>query len=867
MWRSLVKTRRLAPPSRSLASVASSPVVDTESDVVIVGGGVVGTSIAYHLAKYGAKNVILLEKTELTAGSTWHAAGLVTYFNPGINLKKFHQYSLDLYKTLYEETGASVGLHEPGSIRICTTPQRMDEAKYQQSRQNWHPGYQKIITPEEIAVLHPLLNMDGILGGIHTKGDGHIDPYSVTMALAKGARQHGTTILQHTPALSLHERADGSWDVATKHGTLHAKTVVNCTGFWGRELIEQLGVDLPLVSIEHQYVITNSIPDVQALPSELPVIRDLENSYYLRQERTGMLIGPYEEAAKMQVRLDWQATGVPPSFGKELFPSDVDRIFPHLEAAMERMPSLADAGIQNVTCGPICYAPDALPIVGPLPRHGSKRLPNIFVANGMSYGIAHGGGCGDYVARWILDGEPPYDLTEIDPSRYGTWTTPAYVAEKARESYGDNNLITHPYIDKKRGRNMRPTSLYTLLRQKGAQFGAHAGWEVPHWFAATPDEQGHEASFYRTNAFAAVKRECHVVMEHVGITDLSAFSTYEVSGPRARHFLESLCANSIPETGKVRVCHMLTPKAKVMAELTISAIADDHFYVVTGSGSELHDLRWMESYLDEWQYSSQDVSLRNTSDDVGVLGVAGPDAEILLQHLTRTDVSAATFPFMHFATMDVADVATRVMRLSFTGELGFELHVPLNEVATVYKALWAAGDKLGLRVGDVGTWAVNAMRLEKGFRVWGLDMNKDTNPLEAGLGFFVKVNKKTPYIGQAAVQQIAKDGPARTLVMLDVHNDPPKPGHRLIDAAGNEAVWSNGRVVGNTTCGGYGHIVGKSIAFAYVPTELAVPGHSVDIELVGHLYKATIALEPFMDTQPTRVRKELKKKKAQAIVG
>ncbi|RHY63028.1 hypothetical protein DYB38_002961 [Aphanomyces astaci] len=360
--------------------------------VVVIGGGVVGTSIAYHLAKYGAKNVVLLEKTELTAGSTWHAAGLVTYFNPGINLKKFHNDSLNLYKTLEAETG-------------------------QQSRQNWHEAFQALISPDEIAAKHPLLNMDGILGGIYSKGDGHIDPYSVTMALAQGAKLHGAHICQHLPALDLSEQSDGTWHVSTAKGTIHANTIVNCTGFWGRELLQGcFNVDLPLVTIEHQYVITNSIAQVAARGNDqLPVIRDLEASYYLRQERTGMLIGPYEAGTDMKVRTDWQSNGVPSEFGKELFAPDVDRILPHLEAAMHRMPVLQEAGIQNVTCGPICYAPDALPLVGYLPH---RRLRNVFIANGMSYGIAHGGGCGDYVAKWILHGEPPYDLTEIDPARY-----------------------------------------------------------------------------------------------------------------------------------------------------------------------------------------------------------------------------------------------------------------------------------------------------------------------------------------------------------------------------------------------------------------------------------------------------------------
>ncbi|CAK4610834.1 hypothetical protein LEN26_016671 [Aphanomyces euteiches] len=818
-----------------------------KSDVVIIGGGVVGTSIAYHLAKYGAKNVVLLEKTELTAGSTWHAAGLVTYFNPGINLKKFHNYSLNLYKTLEDETGQSVGLHTPGSIRICTTPARMDEAKYQQARQNWHEAFQAIITPEEIAEKHPLLNMDGILGGVYTTGDGHIDPYSVTMALAQGARQHGAFICQYLPALKLNEKADGTWDVTTSKGTIHAKTIVNCTGFWGRELLQSVGVDLPLVSIEHQYVITNSIPEVKSLSQELPVIRDLEHSYYLRQERTGMLVGPYEAANLMKVRLDWQADGVPAGFGKELFPPDVDRILPHLEAAMERMPVLAEAGIQNVTCGPIAYAPDAYPLVGPLPH---RKLRSVFIANGMSYGIAHGGGCGDYIARWVLDGEPPYDLTEIDPARYGKWTTPEYTAAKARESYGDNNLITHPIVDKKAARpTYRITPIHEKLAKDGAQFGHHSGWEVPHWFAKAPAEVGHEPSFYRSNSFEPVRRECQIIMEKVGITDLSSFATYEVSGASARDFLEYVGSNTIPATGKISICHLCTPKGKVMGELTITAIDENQFYVVTGAGSELHDLRW----LDEHSVGFPDVKIENTSDETGVLGLAGPHAAQVLGAVTNGD----SFPFMKYKTATINGIDVRVLGLSFTGEAGFELHLPLKDLDKVYHAVWAAGKPFGIE--NVGSFAVNSLRLEKGFRVWGREMNKDTTPLQAGFHRFVKANKPVPFIGQAALQAELANGSTKTLVFLHVHTDQPAPGHKPLDAWGNEAVWHNGSVVGYTTSGDYGHIVKKSIAFAYVPPSLAKEGETVQVELIGHKYDATVHLQPFMDTQPTRVRKAAKK--------
>ncbi|ETV66107.1 hypothetical protein, variant 2 [Aphanomyces astaci] len=744
----------------------------------------------------------------------------------------------------------------------------MDEAKFQQSRQNWHEAFQALISPDEIAAKHPLLNMDGILGGIYSKGDGYIDPYSVTMALAQGAKLHGAHICQHLPALDLSEQSDGSWHVSTAKGTIHANTIVNCTGFWGRELLQGwLNVDLPLVTIEHQYVITNSIAQVAARGNDqLPVIRDLEASYYLRQERTGMLVGPYEAGTDMKVRTDWQSNGVPSEFGKELFAPDVDRLLPHLEAAMHRMPVLEEAGIQNVTCGPICYAPDALPLVGYLPH---RRLRNVFIATGMSYGIAHGGGCGDYVAKWILHGEPPYDLTEIDPARslschvlyvgyvhgrgwlrYGAWATPAFTAAKARESYGDNNLISHPILDKQAGRpTSRVSRLYETLAQHGAQFGLHSGWEVPHWFATSDAEIGHEPSYFRSNSFGPTKRECDAVMERVGLTDLSSFATFQVHGPSARAFLELMCANSVPKVGaSIRICHLCTPLGKVLGELTVTALTDESFYVVTGAGTELHDLRWLDTHADAFR----DVEIVNTSDTTGVLGLAGPRAAAVLAAATPPE--HLTFPYMKLQHTTIQGIDVRVLGLSFTGEAGYELHVPLQHIRVVYDAVWHAGQAHGIQ--NVGSFAVHSMRLEKGFRVWGSDMNKDTTPLEAGLHRFLKLDKATPFVGQRALQQESQRGSLKTLVHLHVHTDIPAPGHEPLDAWGNEAVWYNGSVVGYTTSGGYGHTVHKSIALAYVPPKLAVEGHQVDVELVGHKYKATVHLEPFMETQLMRKLKQ-----------
>lgn len=416
-------------------SPPSPPEWKDRAETVIIGGGCVGVSLAYHLAKAGMRDVVLLEKSELTAGSTWHAAGLTTYFHPGINLKKIHYDSIKLYERLEEETGQVVGFHQPGSIRLATTPERVDEFKYQMTRTNWHATEQYIIEPEKIHELFPLLNMDKILAGLYNPGDGHIDPYSLTMALATGARKYGALLKYPAPVTSLKPRPDGTWDVETPQGSVRANRIVNAAGFWAREVGKMIGLDHPLVPVQHQYVVTSTIPEVKALKQELPVLRDLEGSYYLRQERDGLLFGPYESQEKMKLQASWVAHGVPPGFGKELFESDLDRITEHVEAAMEMVPVLKKADIINIVNGPITYSPDILPMVGP---HQGVR--NYWVAIGFGYGIIHAGGVGKYLSDWILHGEPPFDLIELDPNRYGKWTTTQYTEAKARESYGFNNI-------------------------------------------------------------------------------------------------------------------------------------------------------------------------------------------------------------------------------------------------------------------------------------------------------------------------------------------------------------------------------------------------------------------------------------------
>ncbi|XP_041754551.1 dimethylglycine dehydrogenase, mitochondrial isoform X1 [Coregonus clupeaformis] len=813
------------------------------AETVIIGGGCVGVSLAYHLAKAGQKDVVLLEKSELTAGSTWHAAGLTTYYHPGINLKKVHYHSIKLYESLEAETGQAVGFHQPGSIRIASTPVRVDELKYQMARTHWHPTPQWLITPEKIKELFPLLNMDKVLAGLYNPGDGHIDPYSLTMALAAGARMYGAQIYNPALVSGLTPTSDGKWDVQTPHGTIRANRIVNATGFWAREVGQLIGFEHPTIPVHHQYVVTATVPEVKALKTELPVIRDLEGSYYLRQERDGLLFGPYEREEKMVLQDSWVKDGVPPGFGKELFESDLDRIMDHVEMAMEMVPVLKIADIINIVSGPITYTPDLLPMVGP---HQGAR--NYWTAIGFGYGVIHAGGIGKFLSDWIVTGEPPYDLIECDPNRYGKWTTVPYMCAKARESYGFNNVVGYPKEERFAGRPTHRTSgVYELLKGK-ASMGFHAGWEQPHWFYKPGDDAGYKPSFRRTNWFGPVGRECKLVMEKVGVVDLTPFGKFMVKGKDSQKLLDRLFANTMPKVGLTNISHMLTPTGRVYAEVTITQLTPGEFLLITGSGSELHDLRWIEKEAAEGAY---DVDISNVTEDIGVLGVAGPKARDVLQKLTQEDMSDASFKFLHCKPIQLAGINLRAIRISYTGELGWELYIPQKDIAAVYQAIMAAGEDEG--IDNFGTYAMSSLRLEKGFRGWGAEMNCDTNPLEAGLDYFIKLNKPADFIGKAALQEIKAKGLKRKLSYITMDTDD-------VDPEGNETIWLNGKVVGNTTSGAYSYTTQQSLAFAYLPVELCSVGQKVEVEMLGRKYPAMVVQEPLVLTEPTRTRLQKKAK-------
>ncbi|KAG9353725.1 hypothetical protein JZ751_011847 [Albula glossodonta] len=735
------------------------------------------------------KDVVLLEKSELTAGSTWHAAGLTTYYHPGINLKKVHYYSIKLYEKLEEETGQAVGFHQPGSIRIASTPVRVDELKYQMTRTHWHPTPQFLIGPEKVQELFPLLNMNKVLAGLYNPGDGHIDPYSLTMALAAGARMYGAQIYNPAPVTALTPTSDGNWDVQTPHGTVRANRIVNATGFWAREVGKMIGFEHPTIPVHHQYVVTATVPEVKALKTELPVIRDLEGSYYLRQERDGLLFGPYEKEEKMMLQDSWVRDGVPPGFGKELFESDLDRIMDHVEFAMEMVPVLKNADIINIVSGPITYTPDLLPMVGP-----HQGVHNYWTAIGFGYGVIHAGGMGKFLSDWIMTGEPPYDLIECDPNRYSKWTTVPYMCAKARESYGFNNVVGYPKEERFAGRpTSRVSGVYDLLKSKGSM-GAHAGWEQPHWFYKSGDDVGYKPSFRRTNWFKPVGRECKLVMEKVGVIDLTPFGKFMVKGKDSIKLLDHLFANVMPKVngcssanlallpvGLTNISHMLTPKGRVYAEVTITQLAPGEFLLITGSGSELHDLRWIEK---EAAAGGYDVDITNVTEDIGVLG-----------------------------------------------ELGWELYIDQKNMAAVYQAIMEAGQNEG--IDNFGTYAMNSLRLEKGFRGWGAE--------------------PADFIGKKALQEIKANGLKRKLAYLTMDTED-------IDPEGNETIWHKGKVVGNTTSGAYSYTTQQSLAFGYLPVELATVGQKVEVELLGRKYSAMVVQEPLVLTEPTRTRLQKKAK-------
>ena len=802
----------------------------TETQAVVIGGGVLGCSILYHLTKMGWSDVMLLERAELTAGSTWHAAANIHAMHGHAGIARLHAYTLKLYDKLEEETGQSVGLHRCGGIYLATSQDRLDELKIQRARARYLGIDLEMVGVDEIKDINPLVTTDRVLGGMYGPDDGHVDPSGVTHAFAKGARMGGATIERHCPVEAMSQRADGTWDVATPKGTVHADVVINVAGLWAREVAAMAGYTLPLVPMEHQYVVTDTIPEIAALDKEIPLTRDQDGEFYLRQEGQGLLLGAYERHGR-----HWSVDGTPMDFAQELLPDDIERMTPNMEAAIALVPSFATAGIKRVVNGPMMYSPDSTVLIGPMPG-----LKNHFVACGMIPGFSQSAGVGWALAEWIVEGEPPLDLFAMDVARFGDWATKSYTLVKSAENYGMRFAIAFPAEERPAGRPLRTSPVYDRLKAEGAVFGSAYGFERPLWYARNGVEGRDVLSFRRPNWFAPVGEECRALRSGVGMLEISTFAKYDISGPGAEAFLDHILACRIPQkTGRMVLAPMLNTEGGIIGDFTLTRLGDEHFYLLGAGTAERFHQRWWAAHL-----PPSGVTIRSETASRAGLAIAGPRSRELLAAVTREDVSGTAFPFMTARDMDVGMAPCRVMRVSFTGDLGYELHVPAEYQVHLYETLMKAGADMGLTL--VGGRALDSLRLEKSYGRWGMEFTADTTPFEAGLDRFVKLDKGD-FIGRDGLVARHNQGLRWKLVTMTVDADDA-------DCWSNEPVLLNGEVAGVVSSGGYGHVVDRSIALAFLNPDIDVTADGFAIEILGDMRHAKVEAQALFDPANERLR-------------
>jgi dimethylglycine dehydrogenase len=799
--------------------------------VVVIGGGVVGASVLYHLTKAGWTDVLLIERDELTSGSTWHAAGGMHTVNGDPNVAKLQQYTINLYKELEQISGQSCGMHITGGLMLAGTPERMDWLRMAKARGRYLGMDLEIISADEAAKLFPLMDKKHFLGAIYDPIEGHVDPYGVTHAYAKSAQMAGAEIVRHTRVTDLIARPDGSWDVITTHGNVQAEHVVNAAGLWAREVGRMVGLELPVLAMEHQYLITEKIPSMvrgEGRNEQVHVI-DFEGELYLREERDAILIGTYERAC-----VPWSATETPWDFGQNLLPNDLERIAPSLEVAFQHFPVLGESGIAKVVNGPFTFAPDGNPLVGPV-----KGLKNFWVACGVMAGFSQGGGVGLVLSHWMVDGDPGADVWAMDVSRYGDWATLAYTNAKVRENYSRRFRIRFPNEELTAGRPLRTTPIYDRLQAEHAVFGDYCGLEHPLWFAPTAAEASEEVTFRRSSAHSHVAAECKAVRESVGLLEISNYGKFEVTGPGAAEWLSRVMANHVPNVGRIALTPMLNERGKLIGDFTMCRPSEQRFFLIGTYAAESYYLRWFEKTM-----PASGVSLRPCAMEYVGLSVAGPKSRALLQSLVRDDLSTAGFPFMSFRRVDVGMIPAFVGRVSFTGDLGYEIWVTTEYQRALFDLLKKAGQDYGLK--SFGGRALNCMRVEKGFGTWAREFRPIYGPYEAGLGRFVDL-KKGDFIGREAALKEKETGGALRLVSFAVDASDA-------DCVGDEPIWHDGEVVGWITSGAYGHTVQRSLALGYVPVGLAAATQGFEIEIIGERHAAQRLAAPAFDADGSRMR-------------
>ena len=806
--------------------------------VVVIGGGVVGASVLYHLTKEGWTDVVLLERKQLTAGSTWHAAGGMHTLNGDPNVARLQQYTVNLYKEIEKESGQNCGIHLPGGLQLADTPERLDWLKMAQARGRYLGMHMEMISMKEAKELNPLLEEKYFVGALYDEDEGSVDPYGVTHAYAICARNRGAEVYTDTWATDLQQRKDGTWDVITDKGNIHAEHVVNAGGLWAREVGRMAGLELPVLAMEHHYLMTEPMDEVIEYNAkhgrELPHMIDFAGEIYARQEGQSILLGTYEQDNR-----PWSAKETPWDFVFQLLPHDLDRISDELERGFAHFPAVGRAGIKKFVNGPFTFSPDGNPLVGPI-----KGMRGMWSACAVMAGLSQGGGVGLSLANWMVHGDPGADIWAMDVARYGDYATLAYTNSKVRENYSRRFRITFPNEELAAARPLHTTPIYDRLTDHNAVWGAGFGLEHPLWFQDKGLEPKEDITFYRSNAFKNVGEESRAVRERVGFSEASNFAKYKVSGEGSAAWLQGLFTNSLPKIGRTVLTGMLNPQGKIVGEFSISRIGEEEFFLFGSQAAEVHHPRWFLQHLPE----NSKIRFETLSLSMVGLTVAGPRSRDVLQKLTDTSLATKDFPFMSFRKVNIGMAPVWLSRMTYTGDLGYEMWMAPEYQRYLFDLIWDAGREFDMRL--FGFRALITMRLEKNFGTWFREYRPIYTPLEAGMDRVLKFDHD--FIGREAVEaEMKAGGPKRKLVMFKVDVDPQAPA----DVIGDEPVFHDGKVVGWITSGGYAHYSGVSLALGYIPAELANEGtKGFEIEIIGKMRPATLQLEPVLDPSGSRMR-------------
>ena len=809
----------------------------SQAKVVVIGGGVVGVGTLYHLAKKGwGDEVILIEKAELTSGSTWHAAGLLPLFNMSYSVGQIHKYSVELYKSLEKETGQPVGFSQVGNLRLAMNDDRMDEY-YQYAATAKTIGIDvKFLTPKQVEEIWPLCKTENLVGAIYHPEDGYIQPADLTQAMAKGARARGAKIYRNTAVISIDQTPEGGWKIETDKGSIVCDHVVSASGNYARQTGEMVGLDIPVMPVEHQYIVTEPHPDLikrqqSGLP-EMAVLRESDGSWYLREENGGFILGPYEKGAPC-----CYVDGPNPNAEYELFQEDIDRLMPHIEAALARVPAFGEVGFKQVYNGAIAYTPDGNPIIGP-----AWDKDNFWLSEGHSFGITAAGGAGWQLAEWIIEGEPTIDMLGVEPRRFGNYVTKDYLIEKTEEAYS-HVFVTHfPDEEREAGRPLKTAPCYERLKKMGAVFGQKFGWERANWFAMEGMDQQDDWSFRRSKWFDAIRYEVNNVTNNVGILDMTAFAKCRITGVGAEKFLDGLLANKVPsKNGQITLSHALNSRGGIHSEFTVLKEADNSFYLVSAGALQRLDHDFLRRFLP----SDQQIKFENLTDEMGVFVLAGPKSRSLLEKVSTSEFSNEAFPWLTGKKIKLGDFSMTAMRVNYVGELGWELHHSINDQNKIFDLLFESGKDFGLK--PFGIRAMDSMRFEKSYRMVGTELSIEYSAYESGMDRFI-CNEKENFHGKNELMRWQASGSKNKLVTLEVFDVDDA------DVLGNNAVTLNGKLIGRATGGNFGFRVNKSLALVMMDTQHSDVGTQCSIDILGKIYSAEVIKDSPFDPRNERLR-------------